>query len=235
MAAALLISLAVVWCAPGLRPSRRLALTILPTIAILLSESRSGLFGGVILAAVLIARALRRSRSSFRPVFSPSPASRPSRRLFCTSEVCARRRDGHLVRRACRQPPGRAAAADTASPRYGDGSRGASRAAIRDQLPRRELLASHRPRIRPARARSVPRAPRRPCGPATRSRTSAGFLAAAALSATVVSQIVLPTLQESPVSFPSLDRRRPRRRPRSGRKKTPRRNRSRAPSAKSAR
>jgi putative inorganic carbon (HCO3(-)) transporter len=61
MAAAMLISLAVVWCTPRLRPSHRMLLTALPAVAIYLSQSRSGIFGAVILAAVLIARALRKT------------------------------------------------------------------------------------------------------------------------------------------------------------------------------
>lgn len=201
MAAALLISLAVVWCAPGLRPSRRLALTVLPVIAILLSESRSGLFGGVILAAVLIARALRKSSQLLSAGFLAVAG-------VATVAAAVLYIGGALEEETDTSFGGHAASLQEGLQQLVLHPLGMGLGVVGPRALQFEtnyhvesfwllIALESGPLVLVLFLVLLGTLAAR----ATRSRTSSGFLAAAALSATVVSQIVLPTLQESPVSF----------------------------------
>lgn len=201
LAAAMLISLAVVWCAPDLRPIHRVLLTILPVSAILVSESRSGLFGMVVLGAILVSRALRKTSVMLSAGFLTMAAvSILSAATIYIGDALTNETDssfgGHAdslqegFRQIALHPLG-----------MGLGMVG-PRAAQFDSSYHVEsfwlLLALESGPLVLALfiallATFVVRG--------FRSATPVGFLAVAAISATLVSQLVLPTLQEGPVSF----------------------------------
>jgi hypothetical protein len=60
MAVVMAALLAVVWLIPGLRGWQRILLSVLPVAAVVLSESRSGILGAIVLACVLAARGLHK-------------------------------------------------------------------------------------------------------------------------------------------------------------------------------
>jgi len=60
MAVVMAALLAVVWLIPRLRGWQRVLLSVLPVAAIVLSESRSGILGAIVVACVLAARALHK-------------------------------------------------------------------------------------------------------------------------------------------------------------------------------
>ncbi|WP_148059967.1 O-antigen ligase [Rathayibacter sp. PhB152] len=60
MAVVMAATIAVVWLIPRLRTSHRLLLTVLPMVAVMLSESRSGILGLVVVLCVLAARGIHR-------------------------------------------------------------------------------------------------------------------------------------------------------------------------------
>lgn len=201
MAAAMLISLAVIWCVPGLRPSRRLLLSVMPVAAILLAESRSGLFGAVILAAVLIARALRNSSQILSGGFLALAG-------VATVAAAILYIGGSLEEESDTSIGGHAESLQDGFQQLivhplgmGLGVVG-PRAAQFDTNYHVEsfwllLGLESGPLVLVLFLVLLGIIATR----ATRARTSAGFLGAAAVSGTLVSQIVLPTLQESPVSF----------------------------------
>ena len=60
MAVVMAAAVAVIWLIPRLRTSHRLVLSVLPIAAIVLSESRSGILGLIVLLCVLAARGIHR-------------------------------------------------------------------------------------------------------------------------------------------------------------------------------
>lgn len=201
MAAAMLVAVAAVWCAPALRTRHRLLLTVLPATAVALSESRSGLFGGIILAAVLIARALRKSSAVLAAGFLT---------LAGVAIVAAA---SIYIGDALRQET------DTSFGGHADSLQEGFEQLLLHPLgmglgvvgPRAAQFESS------YHVESFWLLIALESGPlvlllflallgsiasrALKSSSPAGFLAAAAISATLVSQLVLPTLQEGPVSF----------------------------------
>lgn len=201
LAAAMIISIAVVWCAPGLRTSRRLLLTLLPAAAVLLTESRSGLFGAAILGAVLLARAMRKSSQILSVGFLlvAGVATVAAATLYI---------GGALEEETDTSFGGHAASLQEGLAQLLVHPLGMGLGVVGPRSLQFEtnyhvesywllialeagplILAIFLILLGVLASR------------ATRSRSIVGFLPAAALSGTLVSQIVLPTLQESPVSF----------------------------------
>lgn len=201
LAAAMLVSLAVIWCVPRVRPVLRIVFTVLPVVAILASESRSGLFGAVVVGAVLVSRALRgRSAMLSAGFLTMAAVSIATAAIIYIGDALSTQSDssfgGHAdslqegFRQMLLHPLG-----------MGLGMVG-PRAAQFDSSYHVEsfwllLALESGPLVLvlfiALLATLVSRA--------VRSESSSGFLAAAAIGATLVSQLVLPTLQEGPVSF----------------------------------
>lgn len=201
MAAANLIALATIWCVPNMKARYRLLMTILPALAIILSQSRSGLLGGAVLAMLLISRAMK-SRSALLSIGFLIIAGMGvlSAAVIWISESLQSGSDssfgGHAdslqdgLRDVLLHPLGmglgvvgpRAAQFDTNYHVESFWLLLALEAGPLVLILFLALLAALV--VRSSKAESLP-----------------GFLIAAALVATAVSQIVLPTLQEGAVSF----------------------------------
>lgn len=201
LAAAMLISLAVIWCMPAVRGRSRLLLTILPVIALALAESRSGLLGGAVLFMILSARAIRgRSPLLANGFLLLAGFGVAFGALLFILDSLSNESDssfgGHAdslqdsLREMILHPLGRGLG--TVGPRalQFEGSYHVESfwllLALESGIAVLILFLSLIGYLAVQGARS---------------KTSTGYVITAALAATVVSQIVLPSLQEGPVSF----------------------------------
>lgn len=203
MAAALLITLAVIVCTGRWRWYFRAALTVLPILAIVAAQSRSGLLGLAALTAILVAHALYKVRPVFGWAFASVSAIVAAVAVLLYTQANATSQDsdpslgGHsdslleAFELLMAQPFG-----------YGLGTVGPRAFRFSDD----PILVESFVLLIALEAGVIVFALYlallfRLTQLSIRSSTRAGLVGAAAIAATLVSQLVLPTLQEGAVSF----------------------------------